>query len=359
MTGVTSTQNPPAQASAPPPAPSGDDRVRQRSAINLLLSRPEIGALIGALAVLVLFLAVAPAFRNIANVGTILYGSATIGIMAVGVSLLMIGGEFDLSTGVAATSSGLTAALSAWYLGLNVWVGVLAALIVSLLIGAFNGWMLVKTGLPSFLVTLGTFFILRGANLGVTRNVTGNVATTSITDMDGWNSAKAVFATSFQLGPVNIKMLVLMWIALTAIAAYVLLRTKIGNWIFAVGGDDKAARAVGVPVTATKIGLFMFVGFCAWLLGMHLLFEYNVVQSGEGVGKEFIFIIAAVVGGCLLTGGYGSVIGAALGALVFGMTQLGINYAGWNPDWFFTFLGVMLLLACIVNLYVKTKADAR
>ena len=125
-----------------------------------------------------------------------------------------------------------------------------------------------------------------------------------------------------------------------------------------MGGDDKAARAVGVPVTATKIGLFMFVGFCAWLLGMHLLFEYNVVQSGEGVGKEFIFIIAAVVGGCLMTGGYGSVVGAAIGALVFGMTQLGINYAGLNPDWFRTFLGVLLVAAVLVNMYVKKKADA-
>ena len=96
-----------------------------------------------------------------------------------------------------------------------------------------------------------------------------------------------------------------------AIAAWVLLKTQIGNWIFAVGGDAAAARAVGVPVKKVKIGLFMAVGFFAWFSGMHLLFVQNgVVQSGEGVGKEFIYIIAAVVGGCLLTGGYGSVVGA-------------------------------------------------
>jgi simple sugar transport system permease protein len=103
----------------------------------------------------------------------------------------------------------------------------------------------------------------------------------------------------------------------------------------------------------------MAVGLAAWFSGMHLLFEYNSLQSGEGVGKEFIFIIAAVIGGCLLTGGYGSIVGASVGALIFGMTQLGITYAGWNPDWFKTFLGVMLLLATIVNTYVKRKADAR
>ncbi len=109
-----------------------------------------------------------------------------------------------------------------------------------------------------------------------------------------------------------------------------------------------------------KIGLFMAVGFFAWFTGMHLLFAQNgVVQSGEGVGKEFLYIIAAVVGGCLLTGGYGSVVGGAIGALIFGMVQLGVVYAGWNPDWFKAFLGVMLLLATIVNLVVKKKADAR
>ena len=123
--------------------------------------------------------------------------------------------------------------------------------------------------------------------------------------------------------------------------------------------DAEAARAVGVPVKAVKIGLFVFVGFCAWVLGMHLLFAYQVMQSAEGVGNEFIYIIAAVVGGCLLTGGYGSVVGAALGALIFGMTQMGINYAGWNVDWFYTFLGVMLLLATLVNTFVQKKAGGR
>ena len=336
-----------------------DDRVATRSRAALFLSRPEVGALIGAVAIAVLFLAVAPAFRAVENIGTILYGSSTIGLMAVTVALLMIGGEFDLSAGVGVTTSGLTAALSAWNFGLNVWVGVLIALVVSLAIGAFNGWLLHITGLPSFLVTLGTFFVLQGVNLAVTRIVTGGVTSNDISDMSGFESARKVFASSFTLGSVEINITVIYWILLTLVGAYVLLRTRVGNWIFAVGGDAKAARAVGVPVTATKIGLFMAVGFSCWITGMHMLFNYNNVQSGQGVGNEFIYIIAAVIGGCLLTGGYGSVVGASIGALIFGMTQLGITYAGWNPDWFKTFLGVMLLVATLVNMYVKKKADAR
>ncbi|WP_188197141.1 ABC transporter permease [Nonomuraea sp. SYSU D8015] len=336
-----------------------DDRVATRSLAARMLSRPEVGSLVGAIVIFALFMLVAVPFRNVANIGTILYGASTIGIMAVPVALLMIGGEFDLSAGVAVTTSGLAASLLAWNFGLNVWVGVFLALALSLAVGAFNGWLLFKTGLPSFLVTLGTFFVLQGINLGVTRLLTGNVATADISDMDGFASAQQVFGSEISLGPINLKITVLYWVVLTVVAAHILLRRQVGNWIFAVGGDASAARAIGVPVRATKIGLFMAVGFCAWLSGMHLLFQFNTVQSGEGVGKEFIFIIAAVIGGCLLTGGYGSVVGASVGALIFGMTQLGINYAGWNPDWFKAFLGVMLLLATIVNVYVKRKADLR
>jgi simple sugar transport system permease protein len=336
-----------------------DDRVGNRSLLSTVLARPEVGALIGAIAVALLFLAVAPAFRSVDNIGTILYGSSAIGIMAVGVALLMIGGEFDLSAGVAVTTSGLVAAETAWYFGLNVWVGILVALVVSLAIGLFNGWLLHITGLPSFLVTLGTFFVLQGINLAMTRMIAGGVSSSTITDIDGFESAQKVFASSFSIGAVSIKIPVVYWIILTILGSLLLLKTKYGNWIFAVGGDSAAARAVGVPVVVTKIALFMGVGFCAWLLGMHLLFEYNTVQSGQGVGNEFIYIISAVIGGCLLTGGYGSVVGASIGALIFGMTQLGITYAGWNPDWFKTFLGVMLIGSVLVNMWVKRKAEGR
>jgi simple sugar transport system permease protein len=341
-------------------APSSvDDRVSKRSLGARLLSRPEVGSLVGAIVILVFFLITAPTFRDLGVSGTIIYNSALIGVMAVPVALLMIGGEFDLSAGVAVTTSGLTAALFAYQFSTNVWVGVLVSLLVMLAVGAFNGWLLMRTGLPSFLVTLGTFFILQGLNLGVTRMLSGGVSSSPISDMDGFDSAKKVFASDFNLGPINVKILVLWWILFVVAASWVLLKTKIGNWIFAVGGDAAAARAVGVPVKRVKIGLFMTVGFFAWFSGMHLLFNQNSVQSGEGVGKEFIYIIAAVVGGCLLTGGYGSVVGSAIGALIFGMTQLGVVYAGWNADWFKAFLGVMLLLATIVNLVVKKRAELR
>ena len=144
-----------------------------------------------------------------------------------------------------------------------------------------------------------------------------------------------------------------------AIATWILLRTHIGNWIFSVGGSAPSARAVGVPVAKMKIGLFMAVGLMAWFTGMHTLFLFNTIQSGQGVGNEFVYIIAAVVGGCLLTGGYGSAVGAAIGALIFGMVNQGIVYAGWNPDWFKFFLGAMLLFAVIANNAFRNYAAKR
>jgi simple sugar transport system permease protein len=321
--------------------------------------RPEVGSLVGALVVIAFFSFMAPSIRSAASASTVLYQSSTLGIMAVAVSLLMIGGEFDLSAGVAVITSALTASMIAYQLNANVWVGVAVALVVSLSIGAFNGWLLVRTGLPSFLVTLGTFLMLQGINLAVTRLVTGDVATNDISDMAGFASAKAVFASSLHVGGVAYSVSILWWIALAALGSWLLLRTTAGNWIFAVGGNAASARATGVPVQRTKIALFMGVGLCAWIAGMHQLFEYDTVQSGGGVGLELEYIVAAVVGGCLLTGGYGSVIGAAIGALIFGVVSQGVVFAGWNPDWFKFFLGAMLLLATLVNMFVRLRLDRK
>ncbi|PYI68994.1 ribose ABC transporter permease [Arthrobacter livingstonensis] len=341
------------------PPPALDERVGRRSMVANLLGRPEIGALVGAIVLFIFFSIVAPVFLQANSFATVLYGSSTIGIMAVGVALLMIGGEFDLSAGVAVISSALTASLFSWYFSTNVWIGVGLALVVSLTIGFVNGWILMKTKLPSFIVTLATFLMLTGLNLALTRLIGGSVATPSIATMDGFASAQAVFSNDFIIAGVDIKSPVFIWIILVAITSWLLLRTRVGNWIFAVGGDANAARAVGVPVRWTKIGLFMGVGFCGWVLGMHNLFAFDAVQSGEGIGNEFLYIIAAVIGGCLLTGGYGSAIGGAIGAFIFGMANKGIVYAQWNPDWFKFFLGLMLLLATIVNLIVKRRADSK
>lgn len=342
----------------PDPGSGPDDRLVHRSLPRRLMGRPELGSVVGAAAVFIFFSVVADSFLQWSSFGTVLYAASTIGIMAVPVALLMIGGEFDLSTGVMVTSSALVSSMFSYQMTANVWAGVAVSLLVTLAIGFFNGFMLTRTRLPSFIITLGTFLMLTGLNLGFTKLISGTVSTKSIADMEGFDSARVLFASQLTIGDIDLKVTILWWAALVAVATWVLLRTRAGNWIFAVGGGADAARAVGVPVVRTKIGLYMAVAFCAWISGQHLLFSFDVVQSGEGVGNEFLYIIAAVIGGCLMTGGYGSAIGSAVGAFIFGMTSKGIVYAQWNPDWFKFFLGAMLLLATLLNAWVRKRAEA-
>ena len=302
---------------------------------------------------------VAPAFRSLEAFSTVLYASSTLGIVALAVGLLMIGNEFDLSSGVAVTSAALVATMLNYNFHLNSWVGVGLSLLTALAIGALNGLLVTRTKIDSFLITLAAFLMLQGLNLAITKLVTGQVATPTIADMEGFPSARVVFAGTLHVGSLSIRATVLWWILFVAIASWVLYKTRWGNWIFAVGGDDAAARAVGVPVRRVKVALFMFVGFAAWFVGMHTLFAFDSIQAGQGIGNEFLYIIAAVIGGCSMTGGRGTAVGTAIGALIFGMTNQGIVYAGWNPDWFKFFLGAMLLFAVLTNTSVANFTKRR
>ncbi|MEH0146203.1 ABC transporter permease [Corynebacterium sp. Q4381] len=328
---------------------TGDDRLRSSTGVARVVRRPELASLLGLVVLFALFTAVAPAFRSLEAIATILYASSTLGIVALAVGLLMIGGEFDLSSGVAVTTAALAATMLNYNLHLNSWVGAAISLAIALGIGALNGYLVTRTGIDSFLITLAAFLMLQGLNLAVTKLVTGQVATPTIADMEGFPSARRFFAGWFTVGGVRISVMVVWWALFVAVASVVLLRTKFGNWITASGGDEDAARAVGVPVRKVKIALFMTVGFAAWFVGMHTLFAFDSIQAGQGVGNEFLYIIAAVIGGCAMTGGRGTAVGTAIGALIFGMTNQGIVYAGWNPDWFKFFLGAMLLFAVLTN----------
>ncbi|QHC60333.1 ABC transporter permease [Rathayibacter sp. VKM Ac-2760] len=331
----------------------------ERRPLRTLLARPETGALVAALAVLVFFSLFARQFLSLAGAGVWLESASTFGIMAVAVALLMIGGEFDLSAGVMTGFSALIVGILTTHYGLSVWAAVVVSLVVCLGVGALNGVLVMKTGLPSFIVTLGTFFALAGIDLAVTKMITGQVAIQGMAKVPGYDGIQPLFGSSLVLGGGTFYVSVLWWFAVTAAATWILLRTRAGNWIFAVGGAQASARQVGVPVLKTKIGLFMGTAGAAWLVGMISLFRTSTVQANTGVGQEFIYIICAVVGGCLLTGGYGSAIGAALGALIYGMVFQGITFAQWDTDWLRTVLGGMLLAAVLLNNAVRTRAGGR
>jgi simple sugar transport system permease protein len=334
-----------------------DERVATPGILNRLVVRPEIGALLGAIVVFLFFSVITDQFLSPSGAATWLDDASTLGIMAVAVAMLMIGGEFDLSAGVMTASTALVTAILATRLGWNVWPALLASLVFALVVGAFNGWLVMRTGLPSFIVTLGTFLALQGVNLGVTKLLTGTVQVSGMRGTDGYGSAGSVFASTVDVGGTAFPVSILWWVIAAAIGAWVLLRTRFGNWIFAVGGSALSSRAVGVPVVSTKILLFMTTAFAAWVVGSINILRFASVQANQGIGLEFQYIIAAVIGGCLLTGGFGSAVGAAIGALIFGMARQGIVYARWDSDWFMLFLGIMLLAAVLVNNAFRRRAE--
>jgi len=356
---VASTQ--PVPSPAPQRAGVADERTARVGLLVRLLQRPELGALLGAVAIYVLFATVDATpghkFSSVAGMQNWTDAASSYGIMAVAVALLMIGGEFDLSAGVMTGTSGLLLGMLITRYGLNVWVGIVIVLVFAALVGAMNGYIVIRTKLPSFIVTLATFFVLRGMNVGVTLILTNTVRFDVSDQAPGFTSAQSILGGTW-LAPYNFQDAVLWWIAITAAATWVLTQTTFGNWIYAVGGDANAARAVGVPVNRTKIILFMYTAMSAALVGIMVALRYKGIQSGQGIGQEFFFIIAAVVGGCLLTGGYGSAIGASIGALIIGFAQIGIIFANLDPNWYYTFLGVILFLAVGVNTLVRRRAES-
>jgi simple sugar transport system permease protein len=334
-----------------------DERLVSASRITRLLRRPELGALLGAIVIYAMFASfdTTGVFATITGTARWTDVASTVGIVAVPVALLMIAGEFDLSSGVMIGSSGLLCGVLTTEYGWSMWPAILVTFAFAAMIGLINGWLVMLTGLPSFIVTLAMFFSLRGINLGVTKSITDTVRVAGVDRVDGFDSAQKIFASEFW-NPYDYKIAVVWWIGITIVATIVLTKTRFGNWIYAVGGDANAARNTGVPVRRTKITLFVTTQLAAALVGIISLCRLHSMQAGQGVGEEFTFIIAAVVGGCLLTGGYGSALGASIGASIIGMAFIGIAYAGWNTDWTWLFLGVILFAAVLVNTFISKRA---
>jgi simple sugar transport system permease protein len=336
-----------------------DERLGHIGLVARLFKRPDMGAFIGALAVFLLFAWTARQVNWAGDFGiwsSWLNTAAYDGIVAVPVALLMIGGEFDLSAGVMIGSSGLLLGILTTKAGWNIWPSIAVVLAFGVGIGLLNGVTVVKTKLPSFIVTLGTFFMLRGLNAGGTIKITGGVSINNIDAAPGFGTAHKLFA-SLVWPRYGLSVAVLWWLGLTAVGAWLLSRTRFGNWIFSSGGDPVSARNVGVPVARTKILLFVMTSVVAAAWGIMTAVNLRGMQSNEGVGREFEFIIAAVVGGCLLTGGYGSVMGAAFGAAILGMAQIGIISSGWDSNWVYFFEGVVLLAAVMLNTAIKRRAE--
>jgi simple sugar transport system permease protein len=380
------TSRTPAESASPAPAPAdpspSDERVRSVSRWRALLDRPEFAAVAGAALVFALFgvFAGRSGMFNLDGVINWSQVAAYLGVISVGACLLMIAGEFDLSIGSMIGFAGMMVAIPPTYLGWPMWLSVLLAFAGSMALGWLNGYLVVRTKLPSFIVTLAFMFILRGLTLSLSTRFANSTIVSGVGDrmeqdalthalfqgvtfapLFRWLSSIGVITALPSGAPLvaGVPKVILWWLALAAGGAAVLSKTRFGNWIFAVGGDANAAKNVGVPVRRVKISLFMFTAFCACLFGVLQVGDVGSAAADRGQQKEFEAIIAAVIGGSLLTGGYGSVVGASFGALIFGVVQIGISYTNIDSDYYRVFLGAMLLLAVLFNHYIRSRAASR
>lgn len=356
---------------------STDERLKTEPFFARLLKRPELGALAGLVLVTLFFLVTADSSMfTLSGFMNFMQPASQLGVLAIGAALLMIGGEFDLSIGSMVAFAGLFFGICVVTWDLPLIVSIPATLIFAALVGSINGSIVLRSGLPSFIVTLAFLFILRGLSLvglkwatggntqlrGVREAVEGDwlvplFSGDAFPGLFNWLASKGLI-DKFNSGLPKVQGIpveILWFVAIALVATYTLLRTPVGNWIFAAGGDKNAASNSGVPVGKVKLSLFVLTASCAALVAIITVLDAGSTDARRGFQKEFEAIIAAVIGGCLLTGGYGSAIGAFFGSIIFGMVVIGLTYTNFDQDWFQVFLGGMLLIAVLFNNAIRKR----
>ena len=388
---------------------SESDRLQKENWFQRTVRRPEIGAFI-VMMIIIVALAIASngkAFNALGlknNIAII----AQLGIIATGAALLMIAGEFDLSIGPMIAFAGMSIAIMMkWGLPFGLgeatpFLAFLITLIITLAFGWLIGTIVVRSGLSSFIVTLAFWFFLRGLTEVCFRLINQNTNVSGLPDFkkeswfaeqmggevfgwffDAWywigtkvsagleftgdmtKSEKLDLINYLSFLNINRKMeqwvtgfdARLLWFIIIAGAAwYVLARTQLGSWIYATGDNKESARANGVPVNRVKVGLFMFSAFCATIFATCQVFDTNSSDAAKGMFKELEAIAIAVVGGILMTGGFGTIVGVVFGAITFGLVANAVFFIPWiDGAWFRVFVGTVLLAAVFANERIRKR----
>ncbi|WP_194097151.1 ABC transporter permease [Marivivens aquimaris] len=320
-----------------------------------LLRRPEAGAAAGFILVFVFFSYFGWDKNFLTPLGssTWLNFASKVGIIAIPVGFLMIAGELDISVGALIPAGGIVLAMSVEQFGMNIWLAVLFTLVVAGVIGWVNGMLVTRTQVPSLIVTLATLFVIAGLNAYVSKQIAGTTQH-SLPDAgvvsefilgDYHNLILGEGFTIFR----SLQSSFFIWIGFALICFYVLHVSPWGNWIFAMGGDQESARNAGIPTNRLKIALFMLSAMAAALVGMTEAVLANSASTTTQFGMIFNSIICVVVGGVLLTGGFGTVTGTFFGTLTFGIVFQGINFTTFDKDLNMLFIGVLLLIAVLMN----------
>jgi simple sugar transport system permease protein len=313
----------------------------------VIRERPETGALVAATTLVGVFSLWANHFLELESIASMTSVTAELAFFAMAVTLLMIAGEFDLSVG---SILGFSSVLVPWLMtnaSFPTGAAIACALLAGLLMGVVNGVIVVTTQVPSFIVTLGAMLAWRGVGFVVTNALTLSLPYhSSVFSLFSYR-----FPSGFQVSAFWFIGLLLLWTA-------VLLRTKFGNWTFASGGNERAARSLGVPVAQVRVALFGLTGLSAALVGVIQVGQYNSVDSLRGSGLELIAIAATAIGGARLQGGYGSVVGTTLGCVIVAVINNGLILAGVASYWYSLTIGLLIVLSVVINQLLRRRNPA-
>lgn len=309
------------------------------------LLRPEATALAAVIVLFIVFTILSPQlFPTKLTYISFMSVAAELGTVSIGVTLLMIGGHFDLSVGAVLGLTSYVAVTLMRDFGMPPIVAAPAAVLVGAALGAINGAIVVRFRIHSFVVTLGTMLIWRGVLIALTG---GFPMTVPIPP-----EFKDIMAGPLLAG---FRMSMLWFFVIGALGTFLLLRTRLGNWIQARGQNEQAARNLGVPVDRVTLILFMLASSLAAVSGVIQVARFASVDALRGEGIELQAVAVTVIGGTLLSGGYGSVIGTMLGAITFGMIQVGLVLAGAPGHFFRTLTGLIVVAAVILNTTVARR----
>lgn len=332
------------QTTATSNVPIAETRSPSRFAsIGRLIRRPETGTFIGMIAVFVFFgIFGGKIFLSPAGFASWLNIAAEIGIIALPVGLLMIAGELDISVGAVIPASSLTVAIVSGFYDAPEIIGIVAGLGVGLLVGFVNGLLVVRTTIPSLIITIGTMFCVMGLTLGLTVLIAGSTGVAIVP-----SPLTATLLGSFVGGMFQVTLF--WWLLFIVATIYLLHISPFGNWIFALGGDRVSARNAGIPTAGLTIALFMFSGFSAAFVGVSQVLVYQSAQVLAGQSFIFNSIMCVVIGGVVLTGGFGSIVGIVFGTVTFAIVNQGIYFTGIDPNVGSVIIGTLLLLAVLTN----------
>lgn len=321
--------------------------------------RPEVGAFAGLLIIFVFFSIFGWDRNFLSPLGAAswLNFASTVGIIAIPIAFLMISGELDISVGAMVPAAKIALAISVGYFGLNIWLGIVITMLIAALIGWINGMLVTRTNVPSLIVTLATLFAVGGMTLFLSILIT-DTTQLGLPDTSTDGLSEFVFGTyhTFRIGGPEglaiwqgVQSSVFIWFAMIAACYYFLHVSPWGNWVFALGGDQESARNAGIPINRLKIGLFMLTAVAASIVGMSETILSNSASTTTQFTMIFNTIIAVVVGGVLLTGGFGNVLGVAFGTATLAIVQQGINFTTFDRNLSNLIIGVMLLIAVLMN----------